>query len=281
MFNLLYNYFRILFKDFYYLFGFYKRRKFIPLIRDLKRFIKIKFTLYKPPILIVGCARSGTTLLASILSAHPIIIVIPYETRVFSSITEEFKKKINLIVPFPIHKLYDFFFYSKIKRTANRWCEKTPKNVTKIDQILKYFGTNVKIIHIIRDGRDVVTSLGDEPSTFWVSLERWINDVKAGLKFKNHPQVLTIKYEDLVLKFETTIAIICNFLKIKCGKYILNWSKYNVEYYRDPYSLKGRKMNGLYANSIGRWKNFENNKVIKEFMENPEAISLLNYLKYK
>ncbi len=41
------------------------------------------FRLYKSPILIGGCGRSGTTLLTSILSSHPKIALIPHETGIF------------------------------------------------------------------------------------------------------------------------------------------------------------------------------------------------------
>ena len=49
----------------------------------LKIFL-LKRKLYKPPIIIGGCARSGTSLLCIILSAHPKIYSLPYEQLVES-----------------------------------------------------------------------------------------------------------------------------------------------------------------------------------------------------
>ncbi|MCA9555784.1 MAG: sulfotransferase, partial [Myxococcales bacterium] len=39
----------------------------------------------EPPIIIGGCGRSGTTLVASILSCHPRIAVVGPETRAFAA----------------------------------------------------------------------------------------------------------------------------------------------------------------------------------------------------
>ena len=35
------------------------------------------------PLIIGGCGRSGTTLLLSVLSAHPKVLAIPHETEAF------------------------------------------------------------------------------------------------------------------------------------------------------------------------------------------------------
>jgi hypothetical protein len=47
---------------------------------------------------------------------------------------------------------------------ANRWCEKTPRNSIYTDQLWKLF-PGMKFVHIIRDGRDVVSSMLDRG--FW------------------------------------------------------------------------------------------------------------------
>ncbi|MHA1803053.1 MAG: sulfotransferase family protein [Promethearchaeota archaeon] len=256
-----------------------RAEKNLSFIKDFLNFIKIKFTLSKSPILITGCGRSGTTLLISILSAHPDIFAIPFETSAFypKRRIDSFK---NIIIPFPIYIIYEYLIKNKIKKTANRWCEKTPIHVRFINEILKYFGSRVKIIHIIRDGRDVITSVHPtNPLKFWVSPERWINDTKLGLLFQNNPQVYTIKYEDIILDFNNTMSKLCNFLNIKFNNYILNW--YRFATFRKHEGLRNQgNIEKLYSTSIGRWNNNEYYDIVKKFTQNPEAIRLLKYLNY-
>lgn len=50
------------------------------------------------------------------------------------------------------------FTPATIRHGATRWGEKTPRNIFYIDQLWKIF-PNMRFIHIIRDGRDVVASM--------------------------------------------------------------------------------------------------------------------------
>ena len=73
-------------------------------------------------------------------------------------------------------------------------------------KVLEEFRERVKIIHIVRDGRDVVLSRHPvDTARHWISPSRWVEDVSAGLSFEGHPQVLTIRYEDLVKEYDITI----------------------------------------------------------------------------
>jgi len=180
--------------------------------------------LKQPPIIIGGCGRSGTTLLLSVLSSHPEIYTFKKETHAFCQNVYCESININLIIR--TFRLY-CYLDKKIPKSCNRWCEKTPKNVLFFGDILNYFYNNVKVIHIVRDGRDVILSKHPKrPAVYWVSPERWIEDVSAGLKFKNHPNVYTVKYEDLVLEYETTIKDICTFLGIEFHPHLLSWHEH-------------------------------------------------------
>ncbi len=53
------------------------------IVKNLLKFITLPFTFHESPILFVGWGRSGTTLLISILFAHPDIHAIPLETSAF------------------------------------------------------------------------------------------------------------------------------------------------------------------------------------------------------
>ena len=48
-----------------------------------------------------------------------------------------------------------------------RWAEKTPQNIRHLDWILERF-PEASVVHVIRDGRDVVCSMREHPDWRWV-----------------------------------------------------------------------------------------------------------------
>ena len=233
----------------------------------------------KSPIIIGGCGRSGTTLLLSIIAAHPNIHAFSKEIGVF---LEWRKLKESSDINFEYHprldRLYRFILTDKISKQANRWCEKTPGNVRNFDKILDYFNEKVKLIHIIRDGRDVMLSKHPKKSdAYWISPERWVNDVRIGLKFKKHPNVLTIKYEDLILSYEETIEEICDFLGEECTEEMYNWFDNTNVRKNEAWSGSVRK---LHSNSVAKWEKEDNKERVNEIMQNRDVVNLLEDLDY-
>ncbi|MFX0134190.1 MAG: sulfotransferase [Candidatus Hodarchaeota archaeon] len=246
--------------------------------RNRSSFLRIKSKFEKDPIIIGGSGRSGTTLLLSILSAHPNIFAISFETQIFCPTAYYSTSYSDAERDFDFVRLHHCLKDAGKRKSYKRWCEKTPKNVIFFAKILKYFKKNVRLIHIIRAGRDTILSRHPiNPSKYWSSTKRWISDVKAGLKFKDHPQVLTIKYEDLVLKFKETIIKICNFIDEEVNEEIMNWHKYATV--RKHIALAG-EIKPIQKNAIGKWKHAEDNVRIREFLDNKDAINLLEQLGY-
>ncbi len=237
----------------------------------------------RPPILIGGCGRSGTTLLLSILGAHPKIHTIPNELGVFI----EWHDDVGLYsrgyfaddqkVP-RIDRLHRHLLTNKISNSAYRWCEKTPRNIRYLGKILDFFADEVKLIHIIRDGRDVMLSRHpNHPEEYWVDPDRWVNDVQKGLAYKDHSQVLTIKYEDLILDYQTTVQEICDFLNEEYAEEFNSWvSHTNVQ---KNIAWEG-EVKQLHTESIGKWEKEENQARVAEIMAKEEVVQLLNKLDY-
>ena len=203
----------------------------------------------RPPFFIVGVPRSGTTLLRLMLNSHPNLCV-PFESafiprffyklgsygplsdprnaeRLLRDISEvqqvkrgQLVQDPRTILSYPIRSYSDlihaiFAEYAK-RKGKKRWGDKSPGYVTDIDVLWKLF-PGCKIIHIVRDGRDVAVSLRKvswgrrsipELATRW----KWMSIVghKVGSVLGNH--YLEIRYEDLVLKTEETVRAICDFL---------------------------------------------------------------------
>ena len=229
------------------------------------------------PIIIGGCGRSGTTVLLSILGAHPHIYAINEETEALCP-TAHREDNVDLDAPLVIDKIYWYLLTHNVPRTCNRWCEKTPKNVIYFGRILDYFGDSVRIVHIVRDGRDVITSKHpDKQTKYWVPPERWINDVEAGLQYENHPQVLTIKYEDLVGRPEETIKKICTFIEEDFHESLLSHSDHtHIKRDKAWYT----EAEPLHQRSVGKWRRPEFKERIDLFMNNPHAVRLLTYFRY-
>jgi hypothetical protein len=150
------------------------------------------------PIFVVGCPRSGTTMLQLMLHAHP-RMAIPPETRFllegyrirrrFGDLTSADNRRAlaRWIVTTPATKVGDLgldaeelqeeivagpptlgsamgiVFRAYARRFGKpRWGDKRPAYVDNIDVVLRLF-PDAQIVNIVRDGRDCVASLKEMP----------------------------------------------------------------------------------------------------------------------
>lgn len=228
------------------------------------------------PVVIGGCARSGTTLLLSVLSCHPRIYAIPVETQALCPTAYDPKPKSDASLD--IASIEGHLNRARITRNCRYWCEKTPRNVMFFSRILKHFGSALRILHVVRDGRDVVCSVHPSaPDRPWVEPTRWVTEVEAGLVLDGHPQVLIIRYEDLVLCYEKTVSSILSFLSLE---YVPEMNQY-------PRHAKVVSDNAWFGparpvsvDSIGRWRDPRHRKCVESLLNDSGACRLLSHLKY-
>ncbi len=202
---------------------------------------------------IVGTGRCGTTLLSQVLNAHTKICV-PHELQIIVSIgngdrlydiftTGEYKNYkandfINLIarccpyhfqqffdyhshfnnLPYPQNNLselliglFDHICYSYGKEI---FLEQTPWYGRKLDELLEIF-PDMKLIHLVRDGRDVAVSYARTP--WWSkdigkNLEQWAGEVEhiESYREKFGARFVGIRYEDLVCNPPEELSRILN-----------------------------------------------------------------------
>ncbi|MEM7062418.1 MAG: sulfotransferase [Cyanobacteria bacterium P01_B01_bin.77] len=142
-------------------------------------------------IFIVGCPRSGTTLLQSLLASHSAIASFP-ESKFFLRLIAEPRQQSrryklglasadikptlkrfldevdapDLTLPtLPFVRSYVAGFDRILRQLAQRqgkhiWLEKTPEHLHSIGDIQRYL-PQAKIIHIVRNGTDTIASLYD------------------------------------------------------------------------------------------------------------------------
>jgi len=248
-----------------------------PLINQMGKG-KLKARFSKQPIFIVGCGRSGTTLLLSILSAHPHIFALPHESTAFANWIEEEVDGTKRCVPQRLDRFYRYILLSGIPESALRFCEKTPNNVRVLDKILDFFEGQATIIHLIRDGRDVMLSRHPQnPDEYWVSPERWAYDVRYGLAYKDHPNVSTIFYEDLVRDYRSTIENICDFIGEPCTDEVYNWFDHSLV--RQDRAWEG-PVKEIHEQSLQKWKSTSDQNRVQEVIADDRVTSLLHELGY-
>lgn len=213
-------------------------------------------------VFLVGCPRSGTTLLQSILASHPSILSFP-ESHFFSCLLpnkiskffnkpstlgakrlKEFLEEIGSTkevsdITFQNYstKNYVDFFVSLLDEVAlnskkSVWIEKTPRHLQYLNQVDRFI-SNVKVIHILRNGKDVVASMYEATHNYpdkWGGcarsidecIVRWKKDIKRSLRCSSKPNHYLIRYEDLVASPEQVVEKICHFVEIDYCYEMLN-----------------------------------------------------------
>lgn len=269
-------------------------------------------------IFIGGCGRSGTTLLRIMLGEHPEIFSGPelnvhtniiyalenrfvflpkktyllYDKSILQDIADKFEFSPEKIINIRdrstclAHFIDQLLCQVALKNNKKIWLEKTPKNVTILSFIFRYFPRS-KFIHIIRDGRDVVCSLRNHPAYVWKdgkkissninrSIEecsiRWVSDVCSGLRFRGSDQYFEIKYEDLVHNPDEILRKVCKFLGVNFEQSMLayhtNFDKKNETKHFLPSANAVEKLND---SKIDRWKkdlSFDEAKVFESIAGN-------------
>ncbi|QDY08364.1 sulfotransferase [Micromonospora sp. HM134] len=118
------------------------------------------------PIFLVGCQRSGTTMLRLVLDSHSRVSCGP-ETRFLADMQRIVGRDWERLARFGFPREYwlgriaDFFGgiqadYAR-SRGKTRWADKTPLYALSIDFLAEVF-PDAQFVHVVRDGRDVVVS---------------------------------------------------------------------------------------------------------------------------
>ena len=166
-----------------------------------------KTNLFKP-IFIVGVPHSGTSVLVSTFRIHTDLanwteapeVWEPYWTEGQDSEYNRLEPKYETDVEeIDILRIRDAFSRFVKTENKNRILNKNPRNTVRIEFIKKVF-PDAKIIHIFRDGRDVVNSITRNMPSFMIETicDRWSNSLK---EVKN--QSAKIPKEDFIeIKYE-------------------------------------------------------------------------------
>jgi Sulfotransferase family len=203
--------------------------------------------------IVVGCVRSGTTMLRAMLDSHSALAVPPesyfvamavaladrYETAngvdqeallravvqdpsfgewqiPVAEVRELWRESQPADVPAALTDLYARY---ALGRDKARYGDKTPANVLYVELLAGAFPTG-RFLHIVRDGRDVVPSLMEMhfgPDRFGAAALFWRDRVsrgRAGGQRIGADRYREIRYEDLVADPEPVLRGVCEFFEL-------------------------------------------------------------------
>jgi hypothetical protein len=216
-----------------------------------------------PFTFIIGCPRSGTTLLRAMLDSHPAVAVPPesyflvpilrheaqYRTaegvdraaivrdvaanvswpswQVEPAVLEEIAADPTLTtVPATLRAVYDRYAALHGKPRA---IDKTPRHTEHVALLSRAYPDS-RFVHLVRDGRDVVPSLQSMPyfpARFADAALYWRDRALSGREARTvvgPSRFHELRYEDLVTDPERQLEPLCGFLGIEYSPEMLDYT---------------------------------------------------------
>ena len=198
--------------------------------------------LHMRPIFIGGCDRSGTTLLGSMLGAHPHHVTVPEMPFKFELLVDEhqgldqlhanWRFRIWEVNPPPVgnglaneprvlvEELVSEYAKRVGKHDASTWIDHTPGNSRFAWTLSQYF-RDAAFVHLVRDGRAVAASLlrlDWGPNDVARAAHYWVEQVAHGLATelqRTIKPVVRVRYEDVVATPSATLEVLCGRLGVE------------------------------------------------------------------
>jgi hypothetical protein len=236
----------------------------------------------RPPIFIGGAGRSGTTLLRVILDSHPNIACGPElkVTPAICALWQDFQTsqspplREHLLTPGDINAIFAQMIIALLEKSRQksakpRIAEKSPNNVFYFEHLNCIFPDS-PLIHVIRDGRDVVCSLlsmnwidskTDKPLDYTRDAHKaavyWARAVQSGrIVARKKPSVAAryteVRYEELISDPALALRALFAFLDEA-------WDPAVLGFHEQKRTLAGESSGdqvsrALYDSAIGRWQ---------------------------
>ncbi len=204
-------------------------------------------------LFIVGCARSGTTLLQAMFAQHSRVFSLPethffwraersgvgrplglasrHARRVLLRMADELERPdLALLMPrwSPFVRSHARAFCAMLDRVTidagkDVWLEKTPLHLMRLDTIARHVD-GARFLHVVRDGRDVVASLYEAarrdpnvwgPPSAERCIRRWNRDVRITLAHAHRDRHHLVIYERLIADARTELTALCRVLGLE------------------------------------------------------------------
>ena len=252
------------------------------------------------PVFIVGCQRSGSTMLGAMLGAHPGIVCIPEAQFVVDlmprggpATTINPADIIDAVAKHWRFRIWEFDLgdgrptageapsfrgaiewlareYAKSlgRQSAKIWVDQQPGHANHLWKLLQHF-PNAKIIHIVRDGRAVAASimpLDWGPNDIYGAARYWQQQLTygyaAGAVF-GPERVLHVRYEDVVEGPEPTMRRIADHVDVDFAASMLTTTGLKLpRFTRHQHQLIGAP---LRADRVASWSRILSRREIEIF----------------
>lgn len=186
-------------------------------------------------VFLVGARRSGTNFLQRLLTCHPSVATIPSETHLFSHglapLTEHIHhgprgspstaslhmEREDLLAV--LRDLCDRAFSPHLQNRpdAELLVERTPWHVYHLDLITAVY-PDARIVHIIRDGRDVARSMmaqpwgPTKPTDIRAAAEEWRDATTGARETASSDRFFEVRYEQLLTDPRTVLTELYRWL---------------------------------------------------------------------
>jgi protein-tyrosine sulfotransferase len=264
----------------------YFRNKLSCLFHDKQANTKLVYkyssqSKHSPLILVGGSGRSGTTLMRTILDAHPDVNCGP-ESRIIPDLLEVFKRfeydeAKNETLD---NALSSFIHHLLSTRTtkSSRLCAKDPSVVYFINYALRIF-PSAKFVYMIRDGRDVAFSMMKRFKKDFdfkhmkKNLKEWnrLNSAANRQCMESRQSCIRVKYEDFIREPKENMMRVANFLNLTWtddflrhneligSKIVVMDAEWSADQVKKP----------IYTSSVHNWvgkiENYDKNEVRNDF----------------
>jgi peptidoglycan/xylan/chitin deacetylase (PgdA/CDA1 family) len=253
-------------------------------------------------IFLVGAPRSGTTILQSLLAAHPEVISFPESKFFHYLLYDKFAAKLP--------SRMEVFFNNEINRpellqgfddsqsveakvswfvrildglaaeqNKSIWLEKTPEHIYFIEDIERFL-PDVKFIHILRNSMDCIASMYEATRNFnelWGGgwdldhcIERWEYAVLTSHKYVDNPHHILVNYEELLDDKIKILRKLCKFIGIEYDGAMLD------NYKQQAANLS---LNLPWHQGIDRDIKITNSHKYHQFLKKDEIAYILNKIK--
>jgi len=224
----------------------------------------------RPPIFVVGCQRSGTTLVRLMLDSHRNISCGP-ETRFLADLAQITTTNWKRLSHFGFDKEYwhrsiaDFFATIQrdyaTSRGKARWADKTPRYAQSLEFIDELF-PDCQVVHVVRDGRDVVASHRHRFGYMAAvkAAEKWPRYIRTARKAGSRlgpDRYVELRYEELVADPKSTMKGLLEFLDEPWDDAVLHHEDY-LHDVADKYAIfagsrrkEGNEAEAVYRNRVG------------------------------